>query len=245
MYSRSRPQSLRVGVATAAALLLLGAAWLGPDSRAAALANDSRSFSEQEERLLRDGKLVTRPTEVVRGQSRLMGGLAWQLVDASPEKVWRAVSDVRTYHRFLPAVEEAKFIEHSGAEQRLFIRHRLGFVSASYFVLAAPDGAKGRVKFRLDRSRPSSIRDAFGELRVSAYPNGKSVVSLAILADVGEGLLAGLVRSNIHEWMLRVPEQLKKFVENGGPDANLIAPPSSGAPGSADHAFPAAVSRMG
>jgi hypothetical protein len=39
-------------------------------------------------------------------------------------------------------------------------------------------------------------------------------VSLAILADVGEGLIAGLVRKNVHEWMLRVPEQLKKFVES-------------------------------
>ena len=243
MYSISRPHSLRVGVAAAATLLLLGGlgfVGLGIDGRAAALATDSRAFSEQEERLLREGRLVVRPTEVVRGQSRLMGGLSWQLVNASPEKIWRALSDVRTYHRFLPAVEEAKFIELSGNEQRLFVRHRMGFVSASYFVLAAPDGAKGRVRFRLDHSRPSSIRDAFGEIRVNAYGQNKSVVSLAILADVGEGLLAGLVRSNIHEWMLRVPEQLKKFVERGGPDASLL-PTSLPSPRSGDDA----VSRLG
>ena len=215
MYSMMRPHSLLAGLAA----LLLPAAWLGSASFASALANDSRAFSSQEEQRLRDGHLVVRPTEVIRGKSRFMGGLSWQLVNASPERVWRALSDVRTYHRYLPAVEEAKFVELSGNEQRLFIRHRMGFISASYFVLAAPDGAKGRVSFRLDRSRPSSIRDAFGEVRVTAYPQGRSVVSLAILADVGDGLLAGLVRSNIHEWMLRVPEQLKKFVESGGPDA--------------------------
>jgi carbon monoxide dehydrogenase subunit G len=245
MYLRSRPNSLNFGVAAVAALVLLGAAWWRPGS-SAALASDSRAFSEQEERLLREGRLVVRPTEVVRGQSRLMGGLAWQLVNASPERVWRALSDVRHYSRFLPAVEEARFIEHSGAEQRLFIRHRLGFVSASYFVLAAPDGAKGRIRFRLDHSRPSSIRDAFGELRVSAYAQGKSVVSLAILADVGDGLLAGIVRSNIHEWMLRVPEQLKKFVERGGPDASSALPPSPSVPdGSADGFHAAGATRMG
>lgn len=212
MVSITRRYSLLAG----SAVLLLAAAWHVPADSASALASDSRAFSSQEEQRLREGQLVVRPTEVVRGNARLIGGLSWQLVQASPERVWRALSDVHTYPRFLPAVEEAKFIEHSGREQRLFIRHRMGFITASYFVLAAPDGAKGRMRFRLDRSRPSSIQEAFGEIRVTAFSQSKSVVSLAILADVGDGLLAGLVRSNIHEWMLRMPEELKKFVERCG-----------------------------
>jgi hypothetical protein len=203
------------------AALLVAFAWLGPESSASALSSDSRSFSAEEEQSLRSGQLVVRPTEVVRGGARLMGGLAWQVVSASPQRVWRAMTDVRTYPRFLPAVEEVRFVETSGTDQRLFIRHRMGFVGASYFVLATNDAQSYRVKFRLDRSRPSSIRDAFGELRVSPYPDGRSVVSLAILADVGEGLIAGLVRKNVHEWMLRVPQQLKKFVES---DAAVLEP---------------------
>ncbi|HKU37410.1 MAG TPA: SRPBCC family protein [Polyangiales bacterium] len=196
----------------ALALALAGVA-LWPEGRAEALQSGARAFSSQEERALRAGQLVVRPTEVVRGEARLMGGLSWQLISAPPERVWRTVNDVRAYPHFLPAVEEARLIEQVGAEQRLFIRHRLGFVNASYFVLATPDHAAARMSFRLDRTRPSSIRDAFGELRVTPYPDGRSVVSLAILADVGEGLVAGLVRSNVHEWMLRVPEQLKKYLE--------------------------------
>jgi carbon monoxide dehydrogenase subunit G len=195
------------------AAVLLALVWLGPED-ASALSSDSRTFSAEEEQSLRAGQLVVRPTEVVRGGARLMGGLSWQLVTAPPERVWRAMTDVRAYSRFLPAVEEARFVEQSGADQRIFIRHKMGFVGASYFVLATNDAENLRVRFKLDRSRPSSIRDAFGELRVSAYPGGRSVVSLAILADVGEGLIAGLVRKNVHEWMLRVPEQLKKFVES-------------------------------
>jgi hypothetical protein len=195
-------------------VLLVAFAWLEPQSSASALTSDSRTFSAEEEQSLRAGQLVVRPTEVIRGGARLMGGLAWQVVRASPVRVWRAMTDVRAYPRFLPAVEEVRFIEASGGDQRLFIRHRLGFVGASYFVLATNDATSYRVKFKLDRSRPSSIRDAFGEMRVSPYSDGRSVVSLAILADVGEGLIAGLVRKNVHEWMLRVPQQLKKFVES-------------------------------
>lgn len=186
---------------------------LWPHGRAEALTSGARAFSTQEERALRAGQLVVRPSEVVRGETRLMGGLSWQLISAPPERVWRVINDWRTYSRFLPAVEEARLVEQNGLEQRLFIRHRMGFVNASYFVLATPDVADGRMRFKLDHSRPSSIRDAFGELRVTPYPDGRSVVSLAILADVGEGLVAGLVRSNVHEWMLKVPAQLKKYVE--------------------------------
>lgn len=204
---------------SAAAALLVALACLGPQSSASALTSDSRAFTAEEEQQLRSGQLVVRPTELVRNGARLMGGLAWQVVTAPPQRVWRAMTNVRAYPRFLPAVEEARFIETSGADQRLFIRHKMGFVAASYFVLASQDAASYRMKFKLDRSRPSDLRDAFGEMRVSPYPGGRSVVSLAILADVGEGLIAGLVRKNVHEWMLRVPAQLKKFVESNALEA--------------------------
>jgi hypothetical protein len=237
MHSITRPNSaLRAAAAVTLVGLLLGLA-LWPHSRAEALTSGARAFSTEEERALRAGELVVRPTEVVRGDARLMGGLSWQLVSAPAERVWRAINDVRTYPRFLPAVEEARLIEQNGIEQRLFIRHRVGFVNASYFVLATPDVAAGRMRFRLDRSRPSSIRDAFGELRVTPYPDGRSVVSLAILADVGEGLVAGLVRSNVHQWMLRVPTQLKKYVEKAAQEPPRSAVeaieqvPESGRPG--------------
>jgi hypothetical protein len=214
-------QSVWSGSVSAA--LMVAFAWLGPESSASALSSDSRAFSAEEEQSLRAGQLVVRPTEFVRGGARLMGGLAWQVVQAPQSRVWRVMTDVRAYPRFLPAVEEVRFIEVSGREQRLFIRHRMGLLGASYFVLATNDAASYRVKFKLDRSRPSSIRDAFGELRVSPYPDGRSVVSLAILADVGEGLIAGLVRKNVHQWMLRVPEQLKKFVESDEADLEPAA----------------------
>lgn len=205
---KARPASLVL------AALLVAIACLYPQNGASALTSDSRAFTAEEEQLLRSGELVVRPTDFVRNGARLMGGLAWQVVRASPERVWRAMTNVRAYPRFLPAVQEARFVDLSGGDQRLFIRHKMGFVAASYFVLANQDAASNRVKFKLDRSRPSDLRDAFGELRVSPYPGGRSVVSLAILADVGEGLIAGLVRKNVHEWMLRVPAQLKKFVES-------------------------------
>jgi carbon monoxide dehydrogenase subunit G len=187
-------------------------AWAVAAPRAAA--TESREFSSQEEALLRAGKLVVRPEQRNVGKVHLLGGLSWQVIDATPTTVWRALTDARGYAHFLPAVEQALLVESNGPNQSLFIRHRLGFITASYWVRAVHDAAHARLKFRLDREHPSAIRDAWGELRVTSYANHKSVVSLAIMADLGEGLFVGLVRANVHEWMLRVPEQLKRYVES-------------------------------
>ena len=210
-------------LAAAAGLALIAYGWFAPVP--GARASESREFSSQETALLRAGKLVVRPEQRTLGGAHVMGGLSWQVVRATPATVWRAMTDVHAYARFLPAVEEARLIEAIGPTRAVFVRHRLGFISGSYVVRLAHDSAHGRIRFRLDHDYPSSLRDAWGEISVSPYtsnipgrraelaPGQQSVVSLAIMADVGEGLIVGLVRSNVHEWMLRVPEQLKRYVE--------------------------------
>jgi ribosome-associated toxin RatA of RatAB toxin-antitoxin module len=177
-----------------------------------AQASETREFSSQEEALLRAGKLVTRPEQLTRRGTRLLGGTSWQLIDAEASEVWRALRDVESYPHFLPAVDEARLLDSSGETQTIYIHHHLGFMRAGYAVRVLQDDARTSLRFRLDREYPASIRDAWGELRVTPYGAGKCVASLAIMADLGEGPFVGLVRSNVHAWMLRVPELLKRYL---------------------------------
>src|SRR5262249_20639507 len=149
-----------------------------------------------------------------------LGGMSWQLIDARPDAVLAALNDAKAYQKFLPAAEEVRLMASNGPVESLFVQHRLGFVSGSYWIRVAHDNPQGLVRFRLDRTHPSSIRDAWGEIRVSPYGADKTIVSLVIMADLGEGLFVGLVRSNIHTWMLRVPELLKKHIESHRSAAN-------------------------
>lgn len=186
---------------------------LGALGGQAALASEARELSSQEEAELRAGKLVVRPElRSVRGV-HLRGGMAWQLIRAAPDAVYRTLSDERTYVKYLPSAELVQ-LASAQPPQLVFVRHRLGFVHGSYYVHTMRDPASRSVRFRMDRTRPSSIRDAWGELRVSPYGKGQCIVSLAIMADLGEGLLIGLVRDNVHTWMLRVPALLKRYVES-------------------------------
>jgi ribosome-associated toxin RatA of RatAB toxin-antitoxin module len=178
-------------------------------------ASESRELSTQERAELRAGKLVVRPElRSIRG-TPMFGGMAWQLVRAPADEVYRALIDVPAYIHYLPAAEEVRLLS-AQPPQTLFVQHRLGFVRANYCVRTLRDAARRSLRFRLDRTRPSAIRDAWGELRVTPYGADQSVVSMAILADLGGGLVAGLIRENVHTWMLRVPELIKRHVERAG-----------------------------
>jgi hypothetical protein len=198
---------LRVTRAIAWMLLttLVAASTLARDS-------DERDFSPEERSDLEAGKLVVRREQLTRGDAHLIGGFSWQVIDAGPAEVWKAVTNLDAYPHFLPAVAEAKALERVGYDQRLYIRHRTPLVETSYCVLAHHDDASRTFRFRLDRTRAAAIDDAWGELRVTPYSGGRSVVSLAIMADLGSGMIARLMRGQVHEWMLRIPQQLQRYV---------------------------------
>jgi ribosome-associated toxin RatA of RatAB toxin-antitoxin module len=144
----------------------------------------------------------------------MLGGLAWQLVRARPDVVYQALTNVPAYPQLLPAVESARLLPDE-PPFTVFVQHRLGFIRASYYVRTQRDAEHRALHFRLvhEPEHPSAIRDAWGELRVTPYGRDQSVVSLAILADLGDGLVFDVIRDNIQTWMLRVPELIKRHVE--------------------------------
>jgi len=175
-------------------------------------ASEARELSSEEEADLRAGKLVTRPLEKLSHGRQLIGGMSWQLIDANIETVFAALTDERAHVKYLPAAEDVRRVA-PGPPPILFVQHRLGLIRAGYFVRAAADRSRHSLRIQLDRSRPSSIRDAWAELRVYPYGDHRSVVSLIVMADLGDSLVIRVIRSNIHTWMLRVPELLKRHVE--------------------------------
>src|SRR3954453_11497171 len=67
-------------------------------------------FSDQESQRLRSGQLVSRATTEERGSLRLMGGTSWQIINAAPDSVFRALLDTSRYSRMLPTVTSSELI---------------------------------------------------------------------------------------------------------------------------------------
>lgn len=173
----------------------------------------SSTFSAEEQRQLRSGELVMRREMRQRGELRLIGGTSYQVVDAPPEEVWEAVMDTANYTEFLPKVVISRTVRERPGQRLVYIEHRQGPIAASYHVRIELMPQRRMARFRIDTSRPHSVTDGWGFFIVQPFGDDRSMVTFGIMADVGSGVVSGLVRPRVHEWMLRVPGELKKYVE--------------------------------
>ena len=176
-----------------------------------------RGFSQDERRTLERGELVVREESRRRGALRLIGGTSFQVIDQPPEVVWRAIQDTERYPRFIPEAVEARVVDGRNRPERLvYLRHEQGPVGASYFVNVRLSAPRRTMQFRVDRTRPGDLSEGWGFLQVTGFGERQSMVTFGVFADVGVGILAGFVRPRVHEWMMRVPELLKRFLEGAG-----------------------------
>jgi hypothetical protein len=172
-----------------------------------------RPFSEAEKKQLAAGQLVTRRVEEEKNGLRLIGGSSWQLIKASPDVVFRALLDTPRYDRMLPTVSRAQLISQAPTLRRVKLEHKKGPLGVSYRLALMLDPARRDITFKLNDALESGIRAAWGYMTVSAWGD-KSLLSYGVMADPGDGLIVGLVRGVIQDWLLRVPEQTKKHIES-------------------------------
>lgn len=124
---------------------------------------------------------------------------------------------MRRYDRLLPEVSEARVLRRDGPERRLvFVRHEAGPVSIEYALWFEVEPGSRIARFRVDRGHPGDIRAGWGHLAVYPYRDGDAILSYGIQADIGQGLFQSLVRGQVHDWMLRVPQTVKWYVEGRG-----------------------------
>ncbi len=195
----------------AALLVVLAVTGTGPT-----LAVAQKLFTAQEKAALAAGKLVVRPATRRRGNLTLVGGLSWQVINLPPDAVWRAVTDFANYRKFVPAVEVSRVTEHKSPVSIVYVEHERGPISVDYFMKMTVDHKNRTAEFQLDKSRRHDIDEGWGFFIVTPYGENRSMVSYGIYSDAGGGLIAGIVRPQVERWTLRVPAELKKYIEGSG-----------------------------
>lgn len=200
--------------------LWLLAAWLVGVAGVRAEGGDRKPFSADERARLARGELVTRRVTEKRGSLRLIGGSSWQLIDAPPEALYRALLETRFYPRMLPAVSGAKLISAEPTQRRVRIDHKKGPLGVSYRLALTLDPVRRDITFKLNDRLDSGMRAAWGFLTVHPYGASQSLLAYGVMADPGDGLLVSIVRGMIHDWLMKVPWQVKRFVE--GPTGRAL-----------------------
>lgn len=185
------------------------------------------SFSDDEWRKLEAGELVARRQTSRRDGLELIGGSSWQVIDAPPDAVFRALLDTGHYTRMMPQVLEAKLVAERGAassasagttsERTVFVRQgQKGIAEKRYYLRLNVNETKRDITFAVDDARPHDLRAAWGFYTVRPYKDGKTLLAYGILADLGGGILESVFGDEIHEWMLKTPWMVKRFVEGSG-----------------------------
>ncbi len=210
MYVRSRLPACLV------ALLVVGGLAFGlGQARAGTGPDQQASFTAAERASLEHGELVQRRSSREHGDLHLLGGSSWQLINSPPEVVWQALLDTPRYPRFLPQVAEARLVKQTGGTRRVFVRHG-GLAAASYYVSLRVETPLREISFRIDEAGAIGVRAAWGFYDLRQYGHGRTLLAFGIMADIGNGLLTALVRPQVHEWMMKVPWMLKRFLEGSG-----------------------------
>ncbi len=199
---------IRRSPATALAALLLLAAGGAAAQRSAA------PFTAAERRAIQAHRFVSRPVTRERDGFHYLGGTSWQLVDASPDEVWRVVGDPTTYPRLIPSLTDVRVVREEEGRRLVRMAHRHSFASASYFAVVELDPARHRMSFRLDRSRPHDIAAGHGFINLHPY-RGQTLVEWGVLADMGGGVAQQVFGPFLHDWLLKIPRCVRAEVEPG------------------------------
>jgi hypothetical protein len=200
----------------ASLVFVFGAALMAHPEAARAGVGSGSEFTAQELRQLNRGDLIQRRVVEDRGDRRFMGGTAWQVIDAPPEVLWQALLDTAHYSRMLPQVTEAHVVRDRGDTRTVFVRHGGTLIETSYYLEVALQPNRSGIKFHVDEAHAHGIRSAWGYYALRPYPGGKTLLVYGVMADIGDGIVALLLRSTVHEWMLKVPWMVKRFVEGSG-----------------------------
>lgn len=173
----------------------------------------SGGLSAGERSALGAGRMISRPLRFdTEAGGRYVGGVSYQVVEAPPEAVLAALSDVTNWPEALPRTKSARLLGSSDGVSRVELVQGNSLVDARYTVLLERAG-DATIRFWLDPSQAHDIRDVWGFFRVQAVSEGRSLIAVGVALDLGDGLARMLFEDRIANMALRAPLKIRAFVE--------------------------------
>ena len=176
-------------------------------------ARRDRPLSEEERRALARGQTVRRPFIVERAGRRYIGGVCYQRVDVPPQRVLHHLYSVEAVPEWLPDTRSADLEaeDDKGLNIRLVQGEGVYRVAYSLRVERERDEA---LFFWLDTKSAHDVRDVWGAFRVAPMNDDKSsLITVTVALDLGPTLVRMVFEEEIHETILHIPGDIRRFVE--------------------------------
>lgn len=192
-----------------AALVSLVLLAVAPNARADGLS------AEENERLAR-GETVARPVTLENDERRYVGGITYAVVRASVSELQTLFEDVAAYKNVLPRTKRATLVGTEGLDQLVELRQGNAMIDARYTLRVRHEAWRRDVRFWLDARRPHDIHDAWGYFHVDPMTDDeggpRSLVTYAVLVDLGPGLVRELFEERLRAVLLSTPSILSRYL---------------------------------
>jgi hypothetical protein len=174
-----------------------------------AVAPNAHALSPVEQARLAQGDSVIENTVLLRNGQRFVGGVAYRIVDADADRLSRIFRTPAQWAVLLPrvsAVQLTKIDPNGMAHVR--VTHAFGLFSGTYDIILAftDQGRYGR--FWIDQHGDNDLVDGWGFIRFTPLPAGRTLVTWAVLFDLGGGVTRALFEAKMQGAALDVPRRL-------------------------------------
>lgn len=179
---------------------------------------DARPLDDADMARLERGETVVREQTYASDEDerRLVGGIAYAMLDAAPETVLALLEDDQSFSQILPKTKRTRRLDGDADDQRVEITQGNGVVSATYVLHVRKYARENTVRFWLDPEFPHAIDDAWGYVRVTPVPTAsgapRCLVTYGALVDLGPGIVRALYEERLRAAMLSVPQLLRAYV---------------------------------
>jgi hypothetical protein len=205
---------MREGTYRAPATLILAAAVLFP------VAVESKGLSKGQVNELEEGKLVMVHLDD-KGKGYI-GGNSYGLLDEDLDKCWNAIQDARVYAKIYPTTLESKTVKKKGNKSIVKMVQGNKVVQATYYLNYTADPENYKLSWKLNKTMPHDIADSRGYFQFSTYKDGRVLMKMSTVLDLGSSMVEKLFGEKIAVGLLKLPKKFRKFLAK--PVADKYAP---------------------
>jgi hypothetical protein len=181
-------------------------------------------LTSEEMRRIDEGWTVARPFEFNVKEHSYVGGVAFQIVEASTDEVLSALLDVNQLPHALPLTHRATLVSRSDADDlTVEVVQGNALAKARYSVRLTRVGEHA-IRFSMDPNRPHDIRDARGYFTATPFTARHTLVTVAVGIDLGQGFGRSMFRRQVQKVALSAPAHLRRYVEpRAAANASVVA----------------------
>lgn len=174
-----------------------------------------RPFSNEEWAALDEGRAVERRFELPHRGAKYLAAVSYARLNQPCSQLTPLLEQpARHFAGALPATREVRPLEQRDGLTRLRVVHGNATMQGEWTALyrMSDDGHTGR--FWLDTNDDRDVEDVFGFFRLSPWKEQTCLVSAVVAVDPGDGLLASLFRSMIHNYLVRSAARIQRYVRS-------------------------------